>query len=56
MHAMHMNNNLGDKFIMVETIMWITTIKAALAGDWDEYITRFLQVVLQSGSQLGFKV
>lgn len=48
MHGMHMNNNLVDKFIMMETIMWIKTIKAVLVGDREEYITRFLQVALQS--------
>lgn len=39
MHAMHMNNNLADKFVMVETIMWIKMIKAVLVGNWEEYIT-----------------
>lgn len=38
MHAMHMNSNLADKFIM-KTIMWFKTIKAVLAGYWEEYVT-----------------
>lgn len=47
MHGMHMNNNLVDKFIMMEIIMWMKTIKAVLVGDWEEYRTRFFQVALQ---------
>lgn len=35
---MHINN-LVDKFIMVETIMWIKIIKAVLSGNWKEYVT-----------------
>ena len=33
---MYVNNNLVDKFIIVETIVWIKTIKAVLVGDWEE--------------------
>lgn len=39
MHAMHLNNNLDDIFIMVKAIMWIKMIKAVLAGNWGGYIT-----------------
>lgn len=35
---MYMNNNLVDKFVMVEIIMWIKMIKVVLVGNWEEYI------------------
>lgn len=37
-YAMHINNNLADKFMM-ETTVWIKMIKAVLAGNWEGYIT-----------------
>ena len=39
MHAIHLNNNLDDIFIMAEAIMWIKMIKEVLAGNWEGYIT-----------------